>query len=90
MTGINLASLPPAHSCGAVTSYRLCVKDIFGSGAYFRMVLASFCGLGNLKVWSTFSLSHARCFAEVLLCLGLYMFYIKFENKKHVFQHDIK
>ena len=43
--------------------------------------LGSFvCGLGNLKVWSTFSVSHVSYFAEVPLCLGTYMLYVSFKN----------
>ena len=37
------------------------------------------CGLGN-NVWTTFSLSYASYFAEVLLLLSLYMFYVDFES----------
>ena len=57
--------------------------------AYFRVVLATLCGLGNLerglgslKMWSTFLLSYAASFTEVLLCFGLYMLYANFENRR--------
>ena len=38
------------------------------------------CGLGALKTWSTFSLSYDSYFAVVYLCLGLYMFHVKFRE----------
>ena len=71
------------------------------SRAYCRVVLATLCGLGNLecdlghlKVWSTLSLLHACYIAEAFPCLGLYMFYVSFENTTtvvipHVFQYGI-
>ena len=52
-----------------------------------RVVLATVCGLGNLecgvgklKMWSTFSLSSAFYFAEVFAYLTLCMLYVNFEN----------
>ena len=56
--------------------------------AYFSVALVTLCGLGNLesglgilKVWSTFSVSYAFCYAEVFLSLLLYMLLCKVPNK---------
>ena len=51
------------------------------------MVFATLCGLedleyglGNLEVWSTFSLSQASYFTDVVPCLDLYMLYVNPKN----------
>ena len=55
--------------------------------AYFRVVLAKLCSLGNiecdlgdLKVWSAFISFYFPQFLSFVLRLGLYVFYVNFEN----------
>ena len=65
--------------------------------AYFSVVLAIICVLGNLecslgdvKVWPTLSLPHAPYFAEVFLCLGLHMLHVISRTVQYVLQFGIK
>ena len=78
--------------CMALSNITDClVHQILSSTAirtYFKVVLATICGHGNLEecdfgnfqMCSTFSLSHDSFFAEVYLCISLYMLYLNFEK----------